>query len=221
MLMSRVTRWIAAGVACVPILAGSASLTSSASPSIALAAADLPPQAAGAVPGVAQATAQTAAPTKRPDVIYVPTQPEVVDAMLKLAKVSKGDVVYDLGCGDGRIVVAAARDYGATGIGIDIDPVRIAEATANVKQNKVEGKVKILQQDLFETDFSKANVVTLYLLQTLNEKLKPKLLKELKPGSRVVSHAFSMGSDWPPEQTVEVGGTTIYLWTIPNRSAKQ
>jgi SAM-dependent methyltransferase len=208
---------IGAGVTCAPFLAGTIAFT----PAAMLMAAGATDQAAGAAAGVGQSTAQAPAPTKRPDVIYVPTQPVVVDAMLKLAKVAKGDVVYDLGCGDGRIVVAAARDYGATGVGIDIDPVRIAEATANVKENKVEGKVKILQQDLFETDFSKANVVTLYLLQTLNEKLKPKLLKELKPGSRVVSHAFSMGADWPPEQTVEVGGTTIYLWTIPNRSAKQ
>lgn len=209
----RVTRWIAAGVACAPFLAGGH--TPWTDP-IAMAAAGAPQAAAAA-----KAPPQAAAPTKRPDVIYVPTQPEVVDAMLKLAKVSKGEVVYDLGCGDGRIVVAAARDFGATGIGIDIDPQRIAEANENVKTNKVQDKVKILQQDLFETDFSKANVVTLYLLQSLNEKLKPKLLKELKPGSRIVSHAFSMGADWPPEQTQEVGGTTIYLWTIPKKAASK
>lgn len=202
----RVTQWIAAGMACAPFLAGSP-IPWTASTSLAAASA---PQTAAA---------QAPAPTKRPDVIYVPTRPEVVDAMLKLAKVQKGEVVYDLGCGDGRIVVAAARDFGATGVGIDIDPARIAEANENVKTNKVQDKVKILQQDLFETDFSKANVVTLYLLQSLNEKLKPKLLKELKPGSRIVSHAFSMGADWPPEQTQEVGGTTIYLWTIPKKSA--
>src|SRR5262249_53376956 len=142
-----------------------------ASPTVALAAAAAPQTAPAKQPPAVPP------PTKRPDVIYVPTQPEVVDAMLKLAQVKAGDIVYDLGCGDGRIVVAAARDFGATGIGIDIDPQRIMEANANVKQNKVEGKVKILQQDLFETDFSKANVVTLYLLQSLNEKLKPKLQK--------------------------------------------
>lgn len=210
----RVTRWIAAGVACAPFLAGGHIPWTDAS---ALLAAGAPPQAAAP----AKAPAQTAAPTKRPDVIYVPTQPQVVEAMLKLAKVGKGEVVYDLGCGDGRIVVAAARDFGATGVGIDIDPQRIAEANENVKTNKVQDKVKILQQDLFETDFSKANVVTLYLLQSLNEKLKPKLLKELKPGSRIVSHAFSMGADWPPEQTQEVGGTTIYLWTIPKKAASK
>lgn len=162
----------------------------------------------------AQAPAQAPAPARRPDVIYVPTNEEVVTAMLKLAGVTKNDVVYDLGCGDARIPVLAARDFGARAVGIDIDPQRIAEANENVKKNNVGAKVKIVQADLFEADIKEATVVTLYLLQSLNEKLKPKLMKELKPGTRIVSHAFDMG-DWKPEKTEEVGGTRIYLWTIP------
>jgi SAM-dependent methyltransferase len=156
------------------------------------------------------------APARRPDVIYVPTSPEVVEAMLKLANVTKNDVVYDLGCGDGRIVVAAARAFGAKALGVDIDPQRIAEANANAKTAGVEGRVKFLLGDLFEQDLHDATVVTLYLLNSLNLKLRPKLWKELKPGTRVVSHAFDMG-DWKPEQTQEVGGTTIYLWRIPSQ----
>jgi len=135
-----------------------------------------------------------AAPSRRPDVIYVPTQPEVVDAMLKMASVTKDDVVYDLGCGDGRIVVAAARAYGAKAIGVDIDPQRIAEANANAKTAGVEGRVKFILGDLFDEGFHfrDATVVTLYLLTPLNLRLRPKLLKELKPDTRVVSHAFDM-----------------------------
>lgn len=163
------------------------------------------------IPGLEQ---QTTVPQHRPDVIYVPTSPEVVDAMLKMANVTATDVVYDLGCGDGRIVVAAARAYGAKAIGIDIDPQRIAEANANAKTAGVEGRVKFILGDLFEQKMHDATVVTLYLLNTLNLRLRPKLWKELKPGTRVVSHAFDMG-DWPPEQKQDVGGTTIYLWRIP------
>jgi SAM-dependent methyltransferase len=161
------------------------------------------------IPGIDQNTAQ-----RRPDVIYVPTSPEVVDAMLKMANVGQNDVVYDLGCGDGRIVVAAARAYGARATGVDIDPQRIAEANANARTAGVEGRVKFILGDLFEQDLHDATVVTLYLLNTLNLKLRPKLWKELKPGTRVVSHAFDMG-DWQPEQKQDVGGTTIYLWRIP------
>ena len=165
--------------------------------------------AAGAV---AQVPAQEA-PTRRPDVIYVPTPQEVVDAMLDVAKVGPEDVVYDLGCGDGRIVVTAAKKYGARGIGIDIDPQRIKEANENVASAGVGDKVEIRQADLFQTDLSEANVVTLYLLSSLNLKLRPKLWKELKAGSRIVSHAFSMG-DWEPERTLDVNGRTVYYWTI-------
>ena len=157
--------------------------------------------------------AQTQAPARQPDVIFVPTPQEVVDAMLKLANVKAGDVIYDLGCGDGRIVITAVQRYGARGIGIDIDPQRIKEATANAQKAGVSDRVKFMQADLFETNVSEANVVTLYLLPSLNLKLRPKLMKELRAGSRVVSHAFDMG-DWKPEQEQDVNGRHIYLWTI-------
>lgn len=150
------------------------------------------------------------------DVVYVPTSDTVVDAMLKLAKVDSNDLVYDLGSGDGRIVIAAAKKYGATGVGIDIDPERIAESNENAVQAGVTDKVKFIEADLFESDFSQATVVTLYLLSRLNERLKPMLLDQLKPGTKIVSHAFSMG-DWEPEKTEMVDGTTIYLWTIPEK----
>lgn len=151
---------------------------------------------------------------RKPDVFYVPTPPAVVEAMLKMANVTGTDVVYDLGCGDGRIPITAAQKYGARGIGIDIDPVRIAEAKENAKTAGVADKVTFLNQDLFTSDFKDATVVTLYLLPSLNEKLMPKLQAELKKGTRIVSHAFDMGSNWPPEQRQEVEGKTIYYWTI-------
>jgi ribosomal protein L11 methylase PrmA len=160
----------------------------------------------------AQATA-TQTPTRRPDVIYVPTPEEVVEAMLQVAKVTKNDVVYDLGTGDGRIPVTAAKKYGARGVGIDIDPQRIKDATENVAKNGVGDRVRIIQGDLFETNISEATVVTLYLLPSLNQKLIPKLNKELKPGTRIVSHAFDMG-DWKPEQELDVNGRKVYFWTI-------
>jgi predicted RNA methylase len=167
------------------------------------------------VPRAAQAQ-ETASPTRTPDVIFVPTPQEVVDAMLKVAKVTKNDVIYDLGSGDGRIPVTAAKQYGARGIGIDIDPQRIKEANENAKTQGVTDKVKFLNEDLFTTDISEATVVTLYLLPSLNVKLMPKLMKELRPGTRIVSHAFDMG-DWKPEQTLNVNGRTVYYWTIPAR----
>lgn len=157
--------------------------------------------------------AQTQAPSRQPDVIFVPTPQEVVDAMLKLANVKAGDVVYDLGCGDGRIIITAAQRYGVRGVGIDIDPQRIKEATANAQKAGVADRVKFMQADLFDTSISEANVVTLYLLPSLNLKLQPKLMRELKAGSRVVSHAFDMGT-WKPDQEQDVNGRHIYLWTI-------
>jgi len=169
-----------------------------------------------ALPVAAQQTAAPA-PTqelRRPDVVYVPTPQAVVDAMLKMANVSGKDVVYDLGCGDGRIPITAAQRFGAKGIGIDIDPVRIKEANENAKTAGVTDKVTFLNQDLFTSDFKEATVVTLYLLPSLNEKLMPKLKSELKPGTRIVSHAFDMGPTWPPEKTEQVEGKTIYYWTI-------
>jgi SAM-dependent methyltransferase len=153
------------------------------------------------------------APARTPDVIFVPTPAEVVKGMLDLAKVQKGELVIDLGCGDGGIVVAAARDYGARSIGVDIDPQRVKEATENVAKNNVGDRAKIVQDDLFEFEIKDANVVTLYLLPRLNLKLRPRLWKELKVGSRVVSNSFDMG-DWKPDQTIDVDGRTVYLWTI-------
>jgi ribosomal protein L11 methylase PrmA len=138
--------------------------------------------------------------------------------MLKMAAVTKKDTVYDLGCGDGRIIITAAQKYGARGVGIDIDPERVQEATANVRKAGVADRVKIIRGDLFEADISPATVVTLYLLTELNLKLRPKLLRDLSPGTRVVSHAFAMG-DWKPERTTDVSGTTVYLWRIPPRQA--
>jgi len=157
---------------------------------------------------------QAAAPLRNPDVIFVPTPPEVVDAMLKAAEVTGTDTVYDLGCGDGIIVATAAQKFGATAVGIDIDPQRVKEATDRITKANVTDKVKILNQDLFTTDISPATVVTLYLLPSLNEKLRPKLQSELKPGTRIVSHSFDMGSAWPAEQKETIEGRTIYYWTI-------
>jgi predicted O-methyltransferase YrrM len=157
---------------------------------------------------------QAAAPLRSPDVIFVPTPQEVVDAMLKMAKVGPNDVIYDLGSGDGRTPITAAKTYKARGVGIDIDPQRIREANENLKTAGVGDRVRFLNQDLFTADISEATVVTLYLLPSLNLKLIPKLNKELKPGTRVVSHAFDMG-DIKPEQTQNVNGRTIYMWTVP------
>ncbi len=169
-------------------------------------AADAPGPLA-AIPAAAQAPART------PDVVYVPTPEERVQAMLQMAQLKKGQKLYDLGCGDGRIAVAAARDYGARAVCIDIDPQRIAEARANVKENGVENLVEVRQADLFETDFSDADVVTLYLLPSLNEKLRPQLQRQLKNGARIVSHSFDMGA-WKPDQEREVSGARLYLWNI-------
>ncbi|MCL6544192.1 MAG: class I SAM-dependent methyltransferase [Bryobacteraceae bacterium] len=169
----------------------------------------------GAGPAAAQETKQL----REPDVIYVPTPQEVVDAMLKLANVHKGDVVYDLGCGDGRIVVTAAKRYGVRGVGIDINPERIQEAKQNAKENGVTNLVTFRNEDLFEADIKEASVVTLYLLTSLNIKLRPKLLRELKPGTRIVSHSFDMG-EWKPDKTEQVNGRTIYLWVVPANPPK-
>jgi 2-polyprenyl-3-methyl-5-hydroxy-6-metoxy-1,4-benzoquinol methylase len=161
-----------------------------------------------------QQTAPLKPKERTPDVVYVPTPPEVVDKMLEMAKVGKNDILFDLGSGDGRIPITAAKRFGTRGTGIDIDPERIKEANANAKKEGVNDKVTFLQQDLFKSDFSKATVVTLYLLPELNVKLRPQLFKQLKPGTRIVSHAFDMG-DWKPEQTANVNGRTVYYWTIP------
>jgi precorrin-6B methylase 2 len=161
------------------------------------------------------AGAQTAQKELRePDVVFVPTPHEVVDAMLKVAKVGKKDVLYDLGSGDGRIPITAAQKYGvARAVGIDINPERIKEANENLRKAGVQERVSFMNADLFEADFSEATVITLYLLPALNLKLLPKLLK-LKPGTRIVSHAFDMGT-WKPEQALNIDGRNVYFWTIP------
>lgn len=154
-------------------------------------------------------------PAKRvPDVRYEPSTPEIVEEMLRLGGVKRGDVVYDLGCGDGRVVIAAAQKYGARGVGIDIDPQRIKEAQENARKAGVTQRVKFIHQDLFQADIREATVVMLYLLPWVNLRLRPKLWSELKPGTRVVSHSHDMG-DWKPEKESQAGGDTIYFWTIP------
>jgi ribosomal protein L11 methylase PrmA len=165
--------------------------------------------------------AQAAQPQQRtPDVIFVPTPQQVVDEMLKVANVRKGDVLYDLGSGDGRIVVTAAKRFGVRGVGIDIDPQRIAEANENAKKEGVTQLVSFRNTDLFTTDISEATVVTLYLLPRLNVKLRPKLFAELKNGTRIVSHAFDM-AEWEPEKHLKVDGRDVYFWTINDAARKR
>jgi SAM-dependent methyltransferase len=167
------------------------------------------------LPSYSQATGQP----RDLDVPYVPTPQPVVDEMLKLAKVTGNDVVYDLGCGDGRIVVTAAKQFGARGVGVDIDPERIKDSNANAQQAGVTDQVKFVRSDLFKMDLKDATVVTLYLLPDINLKLRPKLFRELKPGTRIVSHDFDMG-EWKPEQTVKLNEDrehTLYYWTIPEK----
>ena len=166
----------------------------------------------------AHTLAQQTAPARTPDVIFVPTQDPVVAGMLKLANVTKNDVVYDLGCGDGKIVIAAAK-LGARGVGVDIDPQRVKEASENAKAAGVSDRVQIIHGDIFDPNLKigDATVVTLYLLEWLNVKLMPRLKSELKPGTRIVSNTFTMGKEWPAEKTVEVGNYQIYFWTIPKR----
>ncbi|HSB21376.1 MAG TPA: class I SAM-dependent methyltransferase [Anaeromyxobacteraceae bacterium] len=159
--------------------------------------------------------AAPAAPARALDVPYEPTSPEIVQAMLRLARVRADDVVYDLGCGDGRIVIEAAR-LGARGVGVDLDPQRIREARANARVAGVEGRVDLRLGDLFEADLRPATVVMLYLWPEVNLRLRPKLLSELRPGTRVVSHTHDMG-DWQPQETTVVSGHRLYLWTIPAR----
>jgi ribosomal protein L11 methylase PrmA len=150
------------------------------------------------------------------DAPYIQSSPGAIKTMFRLAKITKRDVVYDLGCGDGRIVIAAAKQYGVRAVGIDIDPERIKEARANARRAGVAHKVKFIQADLFKSDFREATIVTLYLLPEVNLKLRPILLEQLKPGARILSNAFSMG-DWKPEQSVETAGTIVHLWTVPKK----
>lgn len=160
-------------------------------------------------------------PSRAPDVVYVPTPDVVIEKMFELAKVTKDDVVYDLGSGDGRIVIKAAQKFGARGVGVEIRPDLVQKARQNAQKAGVSDRVQFLQQDLFQTDLRDATVVTLYLLPHLNLKLRSRLFEQLKPGSRIVSHDYHMG-DWTPEQVVEVEGPrrihALYYWIIPNKA---
>jgi len=182
----------------------------------------------GALLSITVVAAQTAQPRRDPDVPYVPTTEPAVQEMLKLAGVKNTDVVYDLGCGDGRIVIAAAKDFGARGVGIDINPTRIKEANENARKAGVERLVRFEENDLFKADVREATVVTLFLLSTVNLKLRPKLLAELKPGTRIVSNTFDMG-DWKADKEASVQGPDdedsylshhLFLWTVPPHAAK-
>ena len=172
----------------------------------ALVAAVLFAGAAGAQPNAAQ--------MNESEVLYLPTPPAVVEAMLRLAGVSRSDVVYDLGSGDGRIPIAAAKSYGARGVGIELDGRMIERARRNAREAGMEHLVEFRQEDLFRSDLRAATVVTLFLFPQMNQQLRPKLLAELRPGTRIVSHRFGLG-DWPPERTIEAGGHPLLLWTVP------
>jgi hypothetical protein len=170
------------------------------------------------IPAIAPAFARSGAAfgtaATKLNVPYVPTPQAVVDKMLEIANVTGSDYVIDLGSGDGRIPITAAKRFGSKAMGVDIDPIRIQEAKVNAVNARVSDKVEFKEQDLFKTDFSKATVLTMYLLPRINMELRPRILSELKPGTRVVSHSFDMG-DWKPDRKVVVDGRTIYLWIVP------
>jgi len=176
---------------------------------------------------ISLAGAQSSQPKRDADVPYVPTTRAAVNAMLKLADVKKSDIVYDLGCGDGRIVIAAAKEYGAHGVGIDIDPKLVREAGENARKAGVENLVRFEENDIFNADIHEATVVSLFLLNSINAKLRPKLLRDLKPGARIVSNTFGMG-DWKPDKELTVGDPVegfsishkLFLWTVPQATKK-
>ena len=173
------------------------------------------PQNANAACAPARGAAQpSAAEMHEADALYLPTPHHVVAAMLRLAGVSRTDVVYDLGSGDGRIHIAAARGYGARGVGIELDGRMIERARCNAREAGIEPLVEFRQEDLFLADLREATVVTLFLFPELNRRLRQKLVSELRPGTRIVSHRFGLG-DWPPERTIEAGGHPLLLWTVP------
>jgi len=163
---------------------------------------------------VAPADAGQFRPTRVPDAPYVPTPESVVDAMLEIAHVTSADIVYDLGSGDGRIPITAVTKHGAFGVGIEMDALLIRRSNDNLKRAGVGDRVRFVHGDLFETDLSGATVVTMFLLPRLTERLIPKFRRELRPGTRIVSHKFDMGETWPPEQSQDVDGLMIYLWTV-------
>ena len=152
-----------------------------------------------------------------PEVPYFPTPDKAVDAMLRLAGTGANDVVYDLGCGDGRIVIAAAKFFGARAVGIDIDPTPLRMAVSNARSAGVQDRVRLVRGDLFEADIHEATVVTLFLLEPVNRRLLPKLRKELKPGTRIVAYRYNFGDAWPPQKTVQLEEGTIFFWTVPKR----
>lgn len=153
-------------------------------------------------------------PPRGLDVPYEPSPQAVVETMLQLANVGSNDLLYDLGSGDGRIVITAARTRGANGVGIDLDPKRIAEAEGNARAAGVQDKVQFRLGNLYDSDFSKADVVTLFLWPQVNRKLRPHLWRQLKPGTRVVSYIWDMGEDWPPDKTASINGKPVYLWVV-------
>jgi SAM-dependent methyltransferase len=173
------------------------------------------------------AAGQTAQLRREPDVPFVPTTEDAIQSMLKLANVKQPDLVYDLGCGDGRIVMAAGKEYGAQGVGIDINPQRFQEPKENARKAEVENLVSFEENDLFQADIHEASVVTLFLLESVNMRLRPKLLNDLKPGTRIVSNRFDMGH-WKPDKELKVGDASeefmlshkLYLWTVPVRSSR-
>lgn len=168
----------------------------------------------------ATAGASAQQPKRQPDIHFVPTPQGVVEGMLQLAAVTPADVVYDLGSGDGRIVITAAKKFGARGVGIDLDPKLVAQATQNARDAGVSDKVKFIEGDIFEANISEASVVTLYLLTSINERLRPKLTRELRPGTRIVSHVFPMG-DWKPDKESLVDGRSVLLWRVPNPRSRR
>lgn len=165
---------------------------------------------------LASVTAAAFAQAPKLDVVYVPTPQEVVDRMLEMARLTKDDFLIDLGSGDGRIPVTAAKKYGARAFGVDINPQRVEEGRANARREGVEDKVEFLVQDLYKTDISKADVLSMYLLSSINLNLRPTILEKLRPGTRVVSHAFDMG-DWNPDERDTVGYRRVFLWIVPAR----
>lgn len=173
--------------------------------------------AAGGAPALAQVDPKNKLGL---EVDFVPSPAEVVDAMLELANVKKTDVVYDLGCGDGRIVIEAAKRFGARGVGIDIDPDRIREARENARKAGVETLVTFREEDLFKSDFRDATVVALFLKWNYNRKLRPTLWEQLRPGTPVVSHEHDFGADWPPARTVMAGQKKVYLYVVPVKAKK-
>lgn len=185
------------------------------------AASEMPPSNVPAPTPESPPVGETAA---TPEVPFVPTPQRVVDEMLRVAKVGKDDVLYDLGSGDGRIVITAARQFGTRGIGVDIDPRRISESNQNAEREGVTDRVQFQERDLFEMDLSEATVVTLYLLPNVNMRLRPKLLRELRPGARVVSHNYDMG-DWKPNRTIDMskegGHHIVYYWVVPDRATAE